>query len=219
MTIPKSIFQTILFLVILELIGTWVLFGVHFDIFELILRSKFINSLPQLLIILYFLYRVNGLHGLVISKTFFKFYLFALLLGISAPFIQEILKILYYQEIPINLFQFQLDFSELMKLNSIAGMLIIPFSEEFFFRHYIQKGLQEKYMPLISILVTSVLFGAIHLTNFIYNEGMLEPNFYQSFAASILGILTGILYFKSKSVGPPIILHIIWNMTIYITLT
>ncbi|WP_416382063.1 CPBP family intramembrane glutamic endopeptidase [Maribacter sp. BPC-D8] len=106
-----------------------------------------------------------------------------------------------------------------MKLNSIASILIIPFSEEFFFRNYIQKGLQEKYSPILSIFITSFLFGIIHLTDFIYNDGMLELNFYKTFAAFFLGIITGLLFFKSKSVGPPILLHIVWNLTIYSTLT
>lgn len=219
MTIPKSIFHTILFVIVLELIGFWVLLGNYFDIFQLILRSKFINSLPQLFLVLYFLYRINGRIGTSISRTDLRFYIFAILLGITAPFLQDILNIPYYQKITDDIFEFELGITDLFGLNSIASILIIPISEEFFFRHHIQKGFQEKFSPLVSILITSFLFGIIHITDLIYIAGSIEPNFHKAYVAFFLGIMTGILYYKSKSVGPPILLHIIWNLAIHASFT
>lgn len=83
--------------------------------------------------------------------------------------------------------------------------IVISFVEELGFRGYILQGLARGWGMPIAVVVSSVLFGAVHATN---------PN------ASALGVLTicvgGLLfasaYLVTRSLWLPIGLHIGWNL-------
>lgn len=87
--------------------------------------------------------------------------------------------------------------------NPIGILTIVfigPLGEELIFRHAILGGmLRRGITPWIAILVSSILFGIIHL------------NPIQILFASALGIMLGILYTKSQSIVPSLIYHIINN--------
>jgi len=75
-----------------------------------------------------------------------------------------------------------------------------PLNEELTFRHAMLGGMLRRGVhPWIAILISSFLFGIIH------------GNLIQFFFASILGILLGILYTKSQSIIPPLIIHVANN--------
>lgn len=85
-------------------------------------------------------------------------------------------------------------------LGIVAIALMAPVAEEILFRwgvmgHILRKGCN----PQTAIVVSSVLFGLAHL------------NPAQIFFGIIVGILLGLLYWKSNNILYPIILHILNN--------
>jgi membrane protease YdiL (CAAX protease family) len=73
--------------------------------------------------------------------------------------------------------------------------LAAPFGEEFFFRGFMQRGLQEKQGAPRAIVVTAVIFSAFHL----------DP---VGFVARFeLGVLFGLLAWKSGSIWPALGAH------------
>lgn len=88
-----------------------------------------------------------------------------------------------------------------------AFMLMVvaaPILEELIFRGIILDGLMKKYSPEKSILLSSFLFGLVHL------------NPWQFVTGFIIGIFAGWIYYKTKSLSLTIIIHAAANLSGYI---
>lgn len=81
----------------------------------------------------------------------------------------------------------------------ITIVIAAPILEELIFRGIILNGLLKSYSPLKSIIISSLLFGLVHL------------NPWQFIGTFILGILSGWVYFKTKKITLPIIIHMTNN--------
>jgi len=215
--ITKSIILTLLFYILIELIGTWILLipnvlekPIFLNVYQLI------NSIIGLIILALFFKTIKRIDLLKFNKTEIKYYILAPILGVGFVFSQPFLNVLYHLRIPSELFQIKLDLKNLANLNIIAMILIVPFTEEFFFRSYIQGELTKKYNTIIAILVASVLFAFIHIPF----ESLLDESnhfsLHQAFIALFGGLISGILFYKTKSITPSIIFHIFWNLTSYV---
>lgn len=79
-------------------------------------------------------------------------------------------------------------------------VIAAPILEELIFRGIMLDGLLKRYSPLKSILISSLLFGIVHL------------NPWQFIGAMILGSFLGWIYYKTKSVVPTIIMHSVNNL-------
>jgi uncharacterized protein len=88
-------------------------------------------------------------------------------------------------------------FSSILSLGVVA-----PLSEEILFRGIILKGLLSRYSPTKAILISAILFSLFHL------------NPYQFFAAFVMGLFWGYLYFRMKSILPCILAHSISNLLV-----
>lgn len=90
----------------------------------------------------------------------------------------------------------------------VAGfvMLVIaaPVFEELIFRGIMLEGLLRKYSPQTSIFVSSFLFGFVHL------------NPWQFITGFILGIFSGWVYYKTRSLLPSIIIHAAANLCSFV---
>ncbi|MDR0300316.1 MAG: CPBP family intramembrane metalloprotease [Streptococcaceae bacterium] len=89
---------------------------------------------------------------------------------------------------------------------NLFAIIIVASCEEFIFRGLILGGLVSSGKSLsFSVIVSSVLFGGIHIVNLghqnLYNTGL------QMLYASALGGLFAVLYLKSNNLIVPIILH------------
>jgi membrane protease YdiL (CAAX protease family) len=84
-------------------------------------------------------------------------------------------------------------------VNIVVTILLAPFFEEIFFRGLLFKNL-EKYGAWLSIVLSSVMFGLWH------------GNYSQLFFAVGLGLCSGFLFAKTRSIIPSIILHLILNV-------
>lgn len=83
----------------------------------------------------------------------------------------------------------------------VLAVVMAPLFEEIVFRGIIQKGLITKgVMPFKAILFSSLIFGIVH------------GNPWQFVGAVMLGCVLGLVYYKTKSLLLPIILHAFNNL-------
>ncbi|WP_046758411.1 CPBP family intramembrane glutamic endopeptidase [Kordia jejudonensis] len=218
-SIPKAILATLLYLIGIELIGSWVLIAEMIGFKSYYKYYLLIQGTLQLIGVLIFIYfiRKRNFKNLI-KKTQRKWYLFALVLGISFVFMQTPLKWIYNLLFGTEYYiTYRFDgLPKFKNINMISAILMIPIGEEFFFRDYIQNNLQKKLNKIIAILLASLLFASIHSP---YMNLILESskeNWHLFYLTIFGGIISGILYLKSKSIGPSIVFHMFWNIMVYI---
>lgn len=85
-------------------------------------------------------------------------------------------------------------------LSILVVGIVAPFAEEFLFRGMIYKTLNKSMSITATIIIQGILFGVYHM------------NFVQGLYASFLGILFGYITYKTKSLWPAIIMHMINNI-------
>jgi hypothetical protein len=83
----------------------------------------------------------------------------------------------------------------------ILMVVAAPILEELIFRGIILDGLLRVYSPVKSILVSSFLFGFVHLNPWQFVTGL------------IIGIFSGWVYYKTRSLLPSIIIHASANLS------
>lgn len=86
----------------------------------------------------------------------------------------------------------------------LSVAIITPVKEEILFRGILYRFLEKKYNFLVSIIISSFIFGLIH-------GGLL-------ITATIMGMVFAMLYKKTQSIIPSIILHIVWNLLVSISM-
>lgn len=80
-----------------------------------------------------------------------------------------------------------------------AVVILAPILEEYLFRGVMLEGLLKRISPIKAILISSALFGLVHL------------NPWQFIAAMVIGIFAGWIYYKTRSLSLAIIIHIANN--------
>lgn len=101
-------------------------------------------------------------------------------------------------------------FMEFAGKNDFFSFLTIviaaPILEELIFRGIILGGLLKKYSPLTAIIVSSVLFGLIHL------------NPWQFISAMIIGAFSGWIYYKTRKLSYSIFIHLTNNAVAFLNM-
>ncbi|MFV1448501.1 type II CAAX endopeptidase family protein [Maribacter sp. HS] len=217
--ISKAIVATLLYVIGIELIGSWFLIAETIDFKNYYEYYTLIQGALQLIGILIFLYFVNNrTFKTLFEKTHRKWWILGIILGILFVFMQTPLNLVYnvVSGTEYNI-AYRFDgFSKLNNINLISVFFLIPIGEELFFRGYIQNNLQQNTHTIIAILLASLMFASIHspYMNLILESSKQDWNlFYLTFFG---GQISGILYFKSKSIVPSILFHIFWNLMISI---
>lgn len=85
----------------------------------------------------------------------------------------------------------------------LAIVIAAPVLEELIFRGIILDGFLKRYSPVKSILVSSALFGIFHM------------NPWQFITAMLLGSFIGWVYYRTRSVGSAIFIHMINNFAAF----
>lgn len=212
----KVFIATVFYIVGIELIGG---LGLILDTLGIDYNISFrgyyflIQGCLQLIGVLFFLYLIRD-NTPLIRNIDRKWYLYGLLLGIIFVFLQTPLNWVYNFFFNTN-HEIIYRFDGIPKLKSISIIpfaLLIPAGEELFFRGYIQKTLQRKFNVIISIMLASMLFASIHLqfTNLMIPSGSLDWHWF--YITVFLGIFSGVLFYKTKSIVPSIILHMTANL-------
>ena len=80
----------------------------------------------------------------------------------------------------------------------LAVSIITPIKEEVLYRGVLSNLLTERHNFIIGIGLSSFIFGYLH------------PGF--PITAMIMGVVFAYLFYKTKSLFPSIILHILWNL-------
>lgn len=217
MKLFKAILLTIIYFVSLEVISLWaLLIPQEIKYLDLLKVLTAINMLVNLIILMVVFKLIKRSDLLILEETKNKFYLFAMFLGIGFVFFQSILNIIYDQEIPTDMFIYNFTLDRLTSLNVIAAILIVPITEELYFRKYIQGGLTKNYKPYQAILVSSILFAVIHIPFVSLFYEFSDFSLHHAFITMFGGIISGILFYQSKSIIPSILFHLFWNLTSYI---
>ncbi|MFS8618105.1 MAG: CPBP family intramembrane glutamic endopeptidase [Solitalea sp.] len=82
--------------------------------------------------------------------------------------------------------------------------LIVAFVEEVMFRGYFLNVFMDRYTPLTSVLITSILFGSMHFLNPSFGWlGLVN--------ITLAGVLIGLTYFIRKTIWLPLGIHFGWN--------
>lgn len=129
--------------------------------------------------------------------------LLSILLVFAAMFIFNILA--QWAELPDNLANVMTQLS-----NNVIGVVSIavvgPILEEVLFRGAIQGVLMRVCKPWTAILIASLIFGVVHM------------NPIQIFYATFIGILFGWIYYRTGSLMPSIIGHVLNNSLAAVTM-
>ncbi len=87
-------------------------------------------------------------------------------------------------------------------------LLIIGPAEEIFWRGYIQNSLSKRWNPNIGFIVTTLIYGLVHLPKF---------NFMLIMAAFVAGFVWGLAYrFFPEKFGAIVISHALWDCAVFI---
>ena len=118
--------------------------------------------------------------------------------GIISPIVNSLPMPEFMQEI----------FLEFANQNGVFSFIVIviaaPILEELIFRGIILNGLLQRYSPVKSIVLSSVLFGIVHL------------NPWQFISALIIGIFSGWVYYKTRKLSLSILIHLVNNLLAFI---
>ncbi len=114
--------------------------------------------------------------------------------GITSPIVNSLPMPEFMQKI----------FLEFANQNGVFSFMTIvivaPVMEELIFRGIILEGLLQRYSPLKSILLSSILFGIVHL------------NPWQFISAIIVGSFSGWVYYRTRKLSLSILIHLANNL-------
>ena len=96
--------------------------------------------------------------------------------------------------------------------------MLVGISEELMFRGVIFRALLSQYRIWTAIIVSSILFGAVHILN-VFNTGDLSGALIQSIPAAMSGILFVAIVIRTRSIWPAIIYHALWDFVLFTMLT
>ncbi len=111
----------------------------------------------------------------------------------------------------INYSEFETDFSTFNGFNpaffygTVSILIISPICEELFFRKFLLKKLLEQNRQKIAIVISSLCFAIIHIET----PFNLVPTF-------IFGIISSLIFIKTKKIGYSILLHFLVNLLVQI---
>ncbi len=95
----------------------------------------------------------------------------------------------------------------------LTNVLFWPIIEEFFFRGIVLNSFLKRYSPAYAILLSSLLFALHHYGKFI---GVHAQNPFNIGSYIFMGILFGILFYKTKFLNVTILAHIFWNISVFL---
>lgn len=214
MTIPKAAFLSCMFVLLNEFVGCWILLiPIVGDYLWLLSSSRFISSVLSLIVLITIFRSINKSVILSFKKANTKYYLIAIALGIVLVFFQSFLNIIYDLKVSPNTFAYTLSFEPLTSLNVIGSIIIVPITEELFFRNYLLRGLLEILTPFKAIILSSLLFGFAHIPFDSFFFDTVHFSLHHAYITAFGGLIAAMLFYKSKSIIPSILFHMLWNFT------
>lgn len=104
--------------------------------------------------------------------------------------------------------------------NVFVGALLVGVCEEFLCRGWLLNEFLERYGDTkkgvwYSIIVSGIIFGLIHLGNFFGGQNLVTT-ITQILNASAVGIVLGLIYYKTKNIWSVIIIHGLWDFSLFL---
>ncbi len=104
-------------------------------------------------------------------------------------------------------------------INVLIFCIFIGIAEEFLCRGWIQNEFIERYSKdkksvILSIVLSSLIFGLMHITN-LASQTLLET-LLQIVNATAVGVLLGSIYYKTKNIWGVIFLHAFYDFSIFL---
>ncbi|MCK0154820.1 CPBP family intramembrane metalloprotease [Alcanivorax sp. S6407] len=93
--------------------------------------------------------------------------------------------------------------------------LLVGISEEVMFRGVLFRAFDKAMAIWPAILITSVLFGAVHILN-VFITGELVPALMQAVAATMSGIVFMAILLRTGSICPAIVYHFLWDCLLFL---
>ncbi len=93
----------------------------------------------------------------------------------------------------------------------VATTIMVGIGEEFLFRGLIFTAFREKHGVFIGILVSSFVFGFLHITN-LAGGAEIGSTLFQMVNAGLSGVVSAWVFYKTENLIPAIIYHGIWDM-------
>ncbi|NLR91528.1 CPBP family intramembrane glutamic endopeptidase [Flammeovirga agarivorans] len=173
----------------------------------MILFSYLVSSSFTFLIIHYLRFKQNEVFKYQFRKTPFMVYALSLcaMFCFQLSIITPISSLIPLTNDYLDTVKSMIDDRYFLTLFSIV--IIAPVMEEFIFRGIMLDGLLKNYTPWKAIFLSSFLFGLIHM------------NLIQAVHAGLGGVLFGWIYYKTKNLLLPILLHSINNFFAFKELT
>jgi membrane protease YdiL (CAAX protease family) len=135
-------------------------------------------------------------------------------LGFRAPPVWLSLRLMWFpllMLLPVFALAFAIGLPPSRAMGFLAlNTLLIAVSEEWMFRGILFRAMAAKARIWPAVLLTSVIFGSMHVLNS-FTYGGLSQSMVQAIAASMTGLLLGALLIRTGSIWPPIALHMVWN--------
>jgi membrane protease YdiL (CAAX protease family) len=117
----------------------------------------------------------------------------------STALLQPLLSDIKVSDILVELSEQVINFP-LISMFSI--LIMAPIFEEILFRGIILRGLLKRHNPIFSILLSSLLFGAVHM------------NWHQFANATLLGFILGYVFYKTGRIRYTIFMHFVMNFSV-----
>lgn len=110
--------------------------------------------------------------------------------------------------------------SGLALLNLLTGCLLVGICEEFLCRGWLLNEFLERFGDSkkgvwYSIIVSGLIFGLMHFGNMLSGQALVQT-VTQVLNASVIGIVFGVIYYKTKNIWSVIILHALWDFSLFL---
>jgi membrane protease YdiL (CAAX protease family) len=90
---------------------------------------------------------------------------------------------------------------------SFYAVVTAPIIEELCFRGWMQRGLGLRFNPAVALFIPALLWAALHAPMYSHPAYLSIP--------LVLGFALGLVAERSRSLWPPIVLHALWNLTMF----
>ncbi len=214
----SKIFLIIIVFVIAQILGS----GLAVGIVELLpWLSKYpdasfeiLRGGPSLLLILWFLYdfrkkgfslinEFKGVRNHIGYKDFFAILLFNIFIGLFSVYAIIYLVVQFMPADQLSNMAHSNDLAGVTTLTGtvlggIVAVFLAPLAEEFIFRGFLFTKFQAKFSVWVSMVLSSILFAAIHIS-------------LSSITTFLFGLSLCIVFYKTKNLAIPILLHVLNN--------
>jgi len=97
----------------------------------------------------------------------------------------------------------------------IGVLLLLGFVEEGIFRGVLFYGLSTQFTPLMTVVLTAVIFGLFHFVN-LFTGAAFDQTLFQVIHAGTMGFLYASLRLRLGAIWPLMLMHALWDFSLYV---